>query len=264
MPLTTVMAAQPNPIQVGTAILKARRTNRPMPTGTGVLDHDDLAAVLGKLEQQGIASLPDNRTALLSYRDRLAGIDPRTLTRDEALAYWLNLYNAGALALAADAVDADTGSVLRVPGAFNDTWAAVNGEALTLNDIEHGKIRRFGDPRIHAALVCGSVSCPTLRPEPYGGDVDGQLGDQMRSFLASGGAAIDKDAGTLRLSRVFLWYGRDFVVPHRMPTILPSRRRSIADAIAAWLPPRDADWVWTTRPKIEFADYDWGLACSVA
>jgi hypothetical protein len=258
------MAAQPNPIQVGTAILKARRTTRPMPTGTAALAHDDLAEVLGEVEQHGTSTLPENREALLQYRDRLAAIDPRTLTRTEALAYWLNLYNAGALALAADAVAADAESVLRVPGAFSDVWANVNGERLTLNDIEHGKIRRFGDPRIHAALVCGSVSCPTLRLEPYGGDVDGQLDDQMRSFLASGGAAVDRDAGTLRLSRVFLWYGRDFVAPHRMPTLLPSRRRKIANAVAPWLPPRDADWVWTTRPKIEFADYDWGLACSIA
>jgi hypothetical protein len=258
------MAAQPNPIQVGTAILKARRTTRPMPTGTAALAHDDLAEVLAELEQHGTATLPESRETLLRYRDRLAGIDPRTLIRAEALAYWLNLYNAGALALAADAVAADAESVLRVPGAFNEVWANVNGERLTLNDIEHGKIRRFGDPRIHAALVCGSVSCPTLRLEPYGGDVDGQLDDQMRSFLASGGAAVDRDAGTLRLSRVFLWYGRDFVVPHRMPTLLPSRRRSIANAVAPWLPPRDADWVWTIRPKIEFAEYDWGLACSIA
>lgn len=258
------MATQPNPIQVGTAILRARRTTRPMPTGTGTLAHDDLAAVLGDLEQGGIATLPDNGVALLRYRDRLAAIDPRTLTRDEALAYWLNLYNAGALALTADAVASDAQSVLRVPGAFSDTWATVNEESLTLNDIEHGKIRRFKDPRIHAALVCGSVSCPTLRLEPYGGDVHAQLDDQMRSFLASGGAALDRETGTIRLSRVFLWYGRDLVAPQRMPTILPSRRRSIANAVAAWLPPRDADWVWTTRPKVKFAEYDWGLACSIA
>lgn len=259
-----MMDAQPNPIQVGTAILKARRTTRPMPTGTGVLSHDDLADVLEALKQDGIAILPDRRDALLRYRDRLAAIDPRTLTRNEALAYWLNLYNAGALALAAEAVAAKADSVLRVPGAFNDGWATVNGETLSLTDIEHGKIRRFGDPRIHAALVCGSASCPTLRYEPYGGDVDAQLDDQMRSFLASGGAAIDREAGTLRLSRVFLWYGRDLVAPHRMPTILPSRRRSIANAITPWLLPDDAAWVRTTVPKVQFADYDWGLACSIA
>ena len=114
-------------------------------------------------------------------------------------------------------------SALRVPGAFNVSWVTVGRESLTLTDIEHGKIRRFGDPRIHAALVCGSVSCPTLRHQPYQGDIDEQLDDQMRSFLAIGGAVVDRDNGTLRLSRVLLWYGRDLVAPRRMPTLLPAR-----------------------------------------
>ena len=256
--------AQPNPVQVGLAILRARRATKPMPTGTGTLDHGDLAEILSGLREQGIDSLPGNQEAILRYRDRLADLDPRTLTRDDALAYWLNLYNAGALALAAVAVSTGVGTVLRVPGAFNEPWATVNDETLTLNDLEHGKIRRFGDPRIHAALVCGSVSCPTLRHEPYGGAVDGQLEDQMRSFLTSGGAVIDRDGKTLRLSRVFLWYGRDFVVPHRMPTLIPARRRSVGSAVARWLTPADARWVHESRPRIEFADYDWSLACSIA
>ena len=42
---------------------------------------------------------------------------------------------------------------------------------MTLDDIEHGTIRGnlYDEPRIHAALNCGSVSCPDLRPEPYSG-----------------------------------------------------------------------------------------------
>ena len=90
----------------------------------------------------------------------------------ERLAFWLNLYNAGALALAADTLSAGENTVLRIPGAFDAPWAMVGGESLSLNDIEHGKIRRFGDPRIHAALVCGSASCPTLRYEPFGDNLE--------------------------------------------------------------------------------------------
>lgn len=258
------MAAQPNPLRVAASILLARRTARPDPAGSGSVDHEDLANVLVELKQQGIASLPDGRSSLLAYRDRLGAMDPNTLTKDEALAYWLNLYNAGALALAAEAVADDAGSVLRVPGAFKDPWVTVGGEQLTLNDIEHGKIRRFGDPRIHGALVCGSASCPTLRLEPYGGEVERQLDEQMRTFLAMGGASVDQEVRTLRLSRVFLWYGRDFVVPDRMPTLLPARRRTVAGAIARWLSPGDALWVEQAKPKVEYAAYDWALACSIA
>lgn len=115
------MATQPNPLKVAGAILRSRRVTRPMPTGTGVLSHDDLARVLAELRRDGIATLPGSRRALLEYRDRLAALDPRSLTEVEALAFWLNLYNAGALALAADAVDAGAESVLRVPGGRSTT-----------------------------------------------------------------------------------------------------------------------------------------------
>ena len=258
------MAAEPNPLRVAAAILRARRTSRPDPMGTAEVDHGDLSDVLVELKQRGVAFLPDCIPTLQAYRDRLGAVDPDGLTRDEALAYWLNLYNAGALELAARAFAEHIDTVLRVPGAFDDPWVTVDGESLSMNDIEHGKIRRFGDPRIHAALVCGSVSCPTLRLEPYGGAVDDQLEDQMRAFLAMGGATVGRNAGTLRLSRVFLWYGRDLVAPHRMPTILPARRRAIGNAVAAWLDTGDKNWVRTTRPRIEFAPYDWSLACSIA
>jgi hypothetical protein len=154
--------------------------------------------------------------------------------------------------------------VLRVPGAFDRPWATISGEELSLNAIEHGKIRRFGDPRIHGALVCGSVSCPTLRYQPFGPDLNEQLDDQMASFLAGGGAAVDRLSGTLRLSWIFLWYGGDFVRPKRMPTWLPARKRDLARVIARWLPADDAAWVLTSSPTVDYADYDWGLACSIA
>ena len=138
----------------------------------------------------------------------------------------------------------------------------VGGESLSLDNIEHGKIRRFKDPRIHAALVCGSASCPTLRFEPFEGrTLDAQLDDQMTSFLAAGGAGIEGDH--LMLSRVFLWYGTDFVRPARMPSFVPVTRRRIARAVAPWLPPDIQRWYASGGRAVGFLDYDWTLACSV-
>ncbi|NIR60830.1 MAG: DUF547 domain-containing protein, partial [Gammaproteobacteria bacterium] len=77
------------------------------------------------------------RDDLVLYRTRLEAVAPDTLTRDEALAYWLNLYNAGALDLAAASVATRSPSVLRVPGGFRRPWATVAGEALSLDAIEH-------------------------------------------------------------------------------------------------------------------------------
>lgn len=248
----------PNPISVAWSVLVARRKRRPEPTGTtGRVDHGQLGSVLGAIATDGVAALPGQRTPLMAYVDSLTRMDPDTLNRSGALAYWLNLYNAGALLLAGRAFSAGESSVLRLPGGFTDPVTQVAGEQLSLSDIEHGKIRRFKDPRIHAALVCGSVSCPTLRYEPYrGAELDAQLEDQMRAFLAAGGAYVED--GTRWLSRVFLWYGSDFVYPARMPTVLPATRRQVARALRPWLEPA------LQARRVAFQPYDWTLACSVS
>jgi len=258
------MTDQPNPLAVAWSIARARRVRRPRPSGDRWVRSVDYATVLAALRSGGVAALPAGRSALLGFRNQMEEVDPDTLSSDGALAFWLNLYNAGALTLAADALEAGEPTVLRVPGAFDTPWAMVAGESLSLNDIEHGKIRRFRDPRVHAALVCGSASCPTLRYEPFDDTIASQLDDQMRTFLAAGGASADRDTGTLLLSRLFLWYGGDFVRPGRMPTWLPARRRDLVRAIARWLPAVDADWAIASTPDVEFATYDWDLACSVA
>jgi hypothetical protein len=230
-----------------------------------VVDHAPLARVLERLQSEGVRSLAGSSSELETYRDALSFVDPDDLTPQESLAYWINLYNAGALHRAGQAYSQALESVLRVPGAFSASWATVEGETMSLNDIEHGKIRRFGDPRIHGALVCGSVSCPTLPNEPFAGALlDKQLDDQMRQFLASGAARLDKVSNSLHLTRVLKWYGGDFARPRRMPTLRPAGASSLSMAIVPWLDPQDAAFVIVKRPSVNFAPYDWGLGCSVA
>jgi hypothetical protein len=255
----------PNPLSAAWSMLRARRLRTPRPDGSGEVDHATLARVLDTLQSEGVRSLSAGAGDLEAYRDVLSSIDPDTLTRTESLAYWINLYNAGALQRAATAYSQAYASVLRVPGAFSAPWVTVGTETMSLDDIEHGKIRRFGDPRIHGSLVCGSVSCPTLRNEPFTGALLGkQLDDQMRSFLASGGARLDTTRNTLHLSKILHWYGGDFARPQRMPTLMPAASSSISLAITPWLEPLDAANVIVEKPKVVFAPYDWELGCSVA
>lgn len=253
----------PNPISVGFSVLKALRVSRPRPQNRiAGPDHAALAEILRSVAVHGVAVLPDRLDELDAYARSLSGIRPDDLAGEDALAYWLNLYNAGALTLAGETVATRRRSVLRLPGAFTRDFVTVAGESLSLNDVEHGKIRRFGDPRIHSALVCGSASCPTLRLEPYdGARLDAQLDDQTRSFLAAGGSVIEDD--TLLLSRVFLWYGADFARPGRMPTFLPASRRRTAASLGTWLPADQREWLRSERRRIGFQSYDWSLACSV-
>lgn len=258
------MNEKPNPLRAGWSMLYARRVAAPLPTGNAVVDHAALGGVLDSVATGGPKALPACLTELVTYRDDLSAIDPDSLDAAEALAYWINLYNAGALHLAGEAVSSQHASVLGVPGAFSGVWVTVANVDLSLDDIEHGKIRRFKDPRIHGALVCGSASCPTLSGTPFTGqDIDQQLDKQMRSYLRNGGASIDRDANTIQLSRILKWFGGDFRWPHAMPTLRPARPKTTAEAIVPWLAADQADWVMSQKPKVVFASYDWGIGCSV-
>lgn len=255
----------PNPVVAGWSMLRAQLTNRrPRPSGTGTVDHAPLTPILEAMRAGGVQAVAALRPPLAAYRRQLETVTPDALSRPETLAFWLNLYNAGALDLAAEAWQLSSETVLRVRGGFTRPWATVAGESLSLDDIEHGKLRRLGDPRIHGSLVCGSASCPTLRYEPFTGDrIDGQLEAQMRRFLHDGGMVADRAAGVAMLSRVFLWYGADFVRPHRMPAWRPAGKATVLAAIVPWLEADVVRWIETDRPRIAFQPYDWTLACAV-
>ena len=162
---------------------RATRLPRPRPTGTGTIGHEALQPVLDALANGGVPALQPMGTELADYLRELSRVDPDTLSRDQALAYWVNFYNAQALQLVRKAYADGGGSVLDVKHAFERRPARAVAGRLSLLEIESGKIRRFGDPRIHFALVCGSASCPTLRFEPYAGTlINSQLDDQARHF----------------------------------------------------------------------------------
>lgn len=251
------VADVPNPLTVAFSILKVLlRVRRQTRFGHGSYEWEALGEVLARLEERGPEAIEEFVEPLDHVIAAAAGADPSSLTRSEALAFWINLYNAGALRLAARANDEKAPSVMRLPGAFSEPFVTVGVEALSLDAIEHAKIRRFKDPRVHAAMVCGAISCPTLRTEPYrGSSLDGDLDRQMRHFLDSGGAVVDGDK--LELSRVFLWFGADFVRPRRMPTFVPSRPDAIARALAPWL------GFDSSSKSVVFQSYDWSLRCSV-
>ncbi len=256
---------RPNPIRIAWNVFRAQRVAPPRPAGQGGTEDDDLARVLAELKSGGVAVLDDLRPPIERYRKSLEQIDPDELSKDGALAFWINLYNAGALELAADARAAGADSVLRVPGAFTRPFATIAGAEISLAQVEHGKIRRFKDPRIHAALVCGSVSCPTLRYEPFDHRrVDEQLEDQTRHFFASGGATLDRSRNTLHLSRILLWYAADFARPASMPAWIPPSRQRLVRSIMPWLDAEIADYLAENRPRVTFRSYSWELACTVS
>lgn len=242
---------------------RSLRAVPPDPCGTGTVDHTGFSIILEALATDGLEGLTEYRSPLAVYIAHLEAVEPDSLDRSEALAFWLNLYNASSLQLVTEASTAELSSVLRTAGVFHGKRVTVATEALSLDGIEHGKLRRFRDPRIHAALVCGSVSCPTLRGEPFTGPVlDRQLNEQMRTFLASGGAEVSESGDEVTLSKVFKLYGGEFTHPDAMPTLKQAKRWEILAAIKKWMDQESVGRL-VDRPSIKFQDYDWSLACNI-
>ena len=197
------------------------------------------------------------------------------VTRQERLAFWLNLHNA----LVIDGI-ATYGIRQRVTegrlgalGFFRRAAYNVGGWRFSCDDIAHGILRgnsghpflpgpQFGtsdprsewiidpsDARVHFALNCGSRSCPPI--SVYDADrIDAQLTFATRSFLNLE-AALDAQRGKLWLPRVFRRFAGDFggrpgVIAFLLHYLPDDERRS-------WLEAQGS------RVRFGYHRYDWRL-----
>ena len=145
-------------------------------------------------------------------------------------------------------------SIKDAGGFFTSVWkkkvGIVGGKTRTLDEIEHRILRKMSEPRIHAAIVCASVSCPDLRREAYSAEyLEQQLDDQLRRFLANKnkGLSIDSRQKKVQLSSIFKWFKEDFdskggVVKFLIPYV-----------------PQDGQAVLRHGPRISYLDYNWNL-----
>ncbi|MDP3330896.1 MAG: DUF547 domain-containing protein, partial [Methylococcaceae bacterium] len=90
-------------------------------------------------------------------------------SKEEKLAFYINTYNILALKMVLDNLPVD--SIKDVGNLLSPVWKKTAGviaeKDVSLDAIENDVIRKMGEPRIHFAIVCASVSCPDLRTEPY-------------------------------------------------------------------------------------------------
>jgi hypothetical protein len=138
----------------------------------------------------------------------------RMSDKNTRLAFWINAYNITVIKSVIH--HGIPHRVTDVRGFFSDEKHEVAGRSLTLDEIENGVIRPFGDARIHAALVCAALSCPELQAWAFASDsLDHQLNQVSRKYLADRSRnIIDLVENSAQLSKVFDWYGGDFVTEY--------------------------------------------------
>ena len=131
----------------------------------------------------------------------------------ERLAFYVNAYNILAIKMVLDHWEVE--SIKDAGSLFQSVWkknaGQLDGETVTLSDVEHRRLRPMGDPRMHMAIVCASVSCPDLSTQPYtAARLDQQLDQQTRRFLDNPAKGLRIDDGVVHLSRIFKWFKEDF------------------------------------------------------
>jgi hypothetical protein len=169
----------------------------------------------GKVDYESLAR---HRALLTDFVVQLGTASPdmtpeRFPRPEDALAYWINAYNA--FVLAAVIEEYPIRSVWKVQDGqfFMRARHRAGGRLLSLNDIEHRILRgRFHEPRIHFALNCASNGCPPMRPQAFVPDgIQETLRVATRRFLASDwNCHIDKAQQKIFVSRLFRMYAEDF------------------------------------------------------
>ncbi len=186
----------------------------------------------------------------------LAETRPEALPSDAArLALWTNAYNLLALKAVLDRYP--TTSIRDGGSLLSPIWkkkiGMVGGTAYALDEIEHGILRKtFRDPRVHFAIVCASLSCPDLRPQPYeAARLEAQLDEQTAAFLSNPtkGLQAGSDGKTARVSSIFKWFAGDFATAGGVAAFIRSRTEPGLGARLARL----------EDTGLSYLDYDWSL-----
>lgn len=208
---------------------------------------------IGRLRYGAVTG--EHRRALQDYLRQLAAVPISRFAPDEQFAYWANLYNALTVELILGHYPVR--SVRRIGlvplwlggGPWNGKLTEVEGIKLSLNDIEHRILRRnWRDPRIHYAVICGSLGCPSLEAEPFQGDrLQAQLDAAARRYI-NHPRGVSRQADGIRVSSIYVWFKVDFgnsddgVRAHLQRYSLPP----LAEALAA-------------APQLVGHGYDWRL-----
>ena len=183
-------------------------------------------------------------------------------TDEEKKAFWINLYNA----FTQVALKKDPGQYKKRGRFFGNRQIEIAGHSFSLDDIEHGILRRSKikwslgylsklfpgktektlrvnslDYRIHFALNCGAKSCPPIafyKPE----NISRQL-DLATSAYLKGEASFNESANTLKLPALMSWFRHDF----------GGRKKMIELVKQLSILPVDK------HPVVKFNKYDWTL-----
>jgi len=160
-------------------------------------------------------------------------------SKNKKLAYWINAYNAYTIDLIIRNYPLKSITDLEGGKPWDKKFIKLNGQTLSLNNIENDIIRpTFKDARIHFAVNCAAKSCPPLMNKAWTeSNLQSELEKRTRTFI-NNSAYNTVSSGSATISKIFEWYAVDF--------------GNLNDYLAKYSEVNGAT-------KISYNEYDWSL-----
>lgn len=156
-----------------------------------------------------------------AYIQQLSVRTPSKMAREQAFAFWCNLYNAITLKVVLDRYPVASirdikSDGLFDPKAYTGPWRTkritIESRSYSLDDIENEVLRPvFKDPRAHYAINCASYGCPNLRNRAWTAvTLNADLDQAARAYINHPrGVKILAD-NKLRVSSIYRWFAEEF------------------------------------------------------
>lgn len=194
-----------------------------------------------------------DKQVLKQYIDRLQQTPILTFSKAEQMAYWINLYNAVTVNLILDHYPVESIRKIKFGffsfGPWDEKLISVDGESLSLNDIEHRILRPiWQDNRIHYAVNCASIGCPNLAPQAYTAENTNALLAEGAEHYVNHPRGVAYTGDDLVLSSIYDWYQVDF----------GGTEEGVIEHLKKFARPELAERLNGHHGDIEY-EYDWGL-----
>ena len=197
-----------------------------------------------------LKATPSDKTTLDNYIKKLEGINPQNLGRNEAIAYYANLYNAVTVQVVTE--NYPVSSIKKLGPLGSGPWKknlfTINGKPASLNNVEHDIMRKqFPSPYVHYMVNCASVGCPNLLNTAWEGSTLDSVKQKAASDYINSPRGVQITSKGLKVSSIFKWFAEDF---GGKSGLLQHIRKHARPELAAAI---------DSGAKVVDYDYDWSL-----
>ncbi len=223
----------------------------------------------GEVNYQSITKDPKDLNDYLASLMAVKESEIASWPREEALAFWLNVYHVVLIKLVIE--NYPVTSVQKIPSfwdiaLFHFGKRSKDQSQYSLNDIRVKNLMAvYHDEKVHLALSVAAKGGPKLMTEAFTGPkVEGQLFLLTRKFVTNP-AYVDITPGRkkIQISRIFKWYAKDFKLDFGTPEShgkFSANDNAVLSFLAYYLEDEaKGEYLQEGNYKIEYPSFDWSL-----